>query len=132
MRGREARLDSGKEAKQGRQGIVFEKEKKVKKESEKEGGVKLEPGAAGTETGKQGESAGVGADPKREGEARDGELLKIHLSACRAPHTAMAKGREMEWKKMLRSKVEAALKKADPGAQSSVLGTSYHFSRRNE
>ena len=107
---------------------------------EKKGkGTEREPRAGKPEKGKQGElehgrAGGEVVKQKIGGleEAGDGQLLKIHLSGCRAPPTATAKGREMEWKRSLRSKVEAALRKADPGAQSSVLGTSYHFSKRNE
>ena len=135
-RGRETGSDLGKGGKQGRQGIAFEREKEAEEESrpEKKVRVELESGelVAGKEKGKQRECVGVGAEQKKEWEAGDGELLKIHLSGCRAPRTAMAKRREMEWKKTLRSRVEAALKKADPGAQLSVLGMSYHFNRRNE
>jgi len=67
-----------------------------------------------------------------ERERKEEQIVKVHLRGCRAPPTAMAKGKELEWKRSLRNKVEAALKKADLGAQTSVLGTSYHFSRRNE
>lgn len=65
-------------------------------------------------------------------EDKEWQVQKIHLKNCRAPPTATAKGKEMEWKRNLRYRVEAALKKVDPGAQVSVTGTAYHFSRRNE
>ena len=129
---REMGADSEKGGKQGRQGIVFEREKEAEKERGKKAGAEPEPEATGKEKGKQRESAGAGAEQKREEETGGGELLKIHLKGCRAPSTTTAKGREIEWKRTLRSKVEAALKRAEPGAQSSVLSMSYHFSRRNE
>jgi len=133
---------------QARQRIVFKKQTQKgpapsKEELEVEGGSrseekpegKLQPGvssqwSAGEGKGKQ--KASGEPKQKEERKAGDEQIIKIHLAGCRAPPTATAKGKELEWKKTLRSRVEAAIKKADPGPQSSVLGTSYHFSRRNE
>jgi len=103
-----------------------------KPEPRKEGGREKRKGVEGESEERR--EKGKNAERQEGGgrEMKDEQIVKVHLRGCRAPPTATAKGKELEWKRSLRRAVEAALKRADPGAQSSVPGTSYHFSRRNE
>lgn len=54
--------------------------------------------------------------------------MEIHLSDYRT----LPEGDHNRWRKVLRTNYEAALRKVDKDVTTSVLGTLYHFSRRNE
>jgi len=116
----------GKDKGKGR--IMFKKEES-ELESELEVKTKMDPerGREGVNKGEEKEkmrddmaqekgrglASDTGPGEKKEGET---ETLRIHLGNCRAPPTATAKGKELEWKKVLRNGVEAALRKADTDA----------------
>jgi len=69
---------------------------------------------------------------RRQGQEEEGaRVIEVHFSGCRAPPTHPA-GRESEWKIVLKRNVEETIRKVDNSAEPSVLGTSYHYSRRNE
>jgi len=98
------------------------KEMELEKGGAEEGQVK--EGTQGKGKAREGWEKGG----EKEGETGNGEVVEIHLSGCRAP----PEGDHNRWKKVLRANVEAALRKADSNALTSVLGGAYHFNRRNE
>jgi len=112
--------------------------KKIETGEEPEGGRSMRPapGLGGSGLGLEPEAEGKEIEKEKGKKGGSGKVgdqeLRIHLQGCRAPPMTTAKGKELEWKRRLRDKVETALRKADPEAQVSVLGTSYHFSRRNK
>jgi len=58
--------------------------------------------------------------------------MEIHMGGYRAPPRHTARGQENALEKVLRERVEAAVRAADPKSDPSILGTSFHHSRRDE
>ena len=115
-----------------REGIVFQKERQSapsRKDPRKSGELlesEVEPELMKVERSEPEPRREGGGEERKEAEReleeggeerKDKQTVKVHLKGCRAPPTATAKGKELEWKRSLRREVEAALKRADPGAQ---------------